>query len=1595
MTKSRWANWSRGTEDKRGFGSFVKEATDSGNPTGTGTMSPAERARSLGLQSNGSGGYIDPETGQVVARTVNNELVFYDNRGATGGVVSDGEGGQQLANAQPSWRDPKTGMLTTPPAQPESPEEIAAVPDATPAVAPMGYNDFMKKKKEQAYAEPEEMVNPGEMNPEMAGGDMGVGEAGGMMGEDYEPENLAKRMSNAYDKNLEKSADRVISDVRASQPKPQVQQQVPQVKKQPEVAPERPRMSQQPTADEEREAYDWAAETRAATMKNLQERYAGTAREKQSIDKAITSRYEPLQKLLSEIEDPDVRDRQARAFVNAMSTRHRNNNGTNAMTAAQYEGLANNREKLQGLDFDEDGNHDFERIKKFKNDMIIHDDISDDYVMATYDLLPDHVRGSLTHTSRNKLSPEELDRLQEKYPLAKRRKDYMDYSPVFWKQYLQTGGIDAYTGQHLDINDLNIEHILPGVSGNAAGKGSDLYEWTEDPDNKVLVHRAPNQLKGDRALKDFLDRQLADYDPNQADLYDFRADADQGAQGAKMKTRSFDIENLANLLLDFGPDGKQEGVYKEDLTPEKYDQIINEHQKQYEELKGPILKAFHDKFDPEDLGYHKLTPKKLEARLKEEGKEDQLGRYMMMRDVFNQVSGLKPNLGQINKNMKIGKKTLPASPRTDPAHGGQATGSSKTREAMVDAFTKSFLGKDRATQEAMKRSWNEAVESGSNASRLAYNDEASEPDFYRRKEKTQFLGLQAFHKKLQESGFMDDGVLDREEFAALKRDMGYHRDTSLEDHMSIFDSAEKDSKGRAKPNWFNKYLDGLMNESFDYDEDEDETLEDSSMDGLLRALSRLMQSEGEVMSESPMSFSDFMSAGSQFMREDYDYFNFYNLLEDEEMIGRELPKVAGRLRAGMKVPAKTQSQLKKQKIEIEDGKIRAHQDWKGKDQIPQTLRGPDIERKTSGRGKDNPNIVNDSQPDSSLGRRMRRYDDIRPDTPGISPRLIDAMDTRDMDLGEFEEKRFEAFGDSGLRLPPNQGTAGTDIKESGTLYAMMEQLQHGKQIDEDDLQFYINGYMEKYGMNESDAKTRAQATRQQVRALSDYLDARGITEEQRKAFLYAKVGGTDTDIPQELQADGVMDKFTERLGEFLSTEERQKLFGSHMKDAWNPTDILFMSPDLRDRFEDIYEEIFSQYEGASVEEKRNAINLVAAAMRNEFNSGNLLPISLKDSAGKEEVAKEYNVKELSDKGMEAIAATLLEPATMKMMINNDKVGGTDFTNNDLLMPFGLQVNANYLGDESEELDPEEMKFFAHYMLQEGNKSDEEDYRKIKNEPKPLRNSGQDTISTHAEKYGSVPVKVLEEQIKRVRNLPEGEDGSYMMGVSPRLYPEPKEYKGARYPEAGPKPVKGPRQSDESYQKKLDAWQKKKEVEGQFKPTAKYEAYLEEKERAGTAIPDKYDYKDLGDDEIEYWGDRLEQISDYNDESDFKVDLSSTNIGDREYGKGQYRDFMRDLAKLDRAFGLTKSDPKNEEAKEIIEGFFGEGSSTRNNRFRAKTRLLLNRIALAHGFGQAHKDGNLQKEIADAFLSAQKIAQSRELSGFPMLKIGGRENLEMP
>ena len=130
-------------------GGSTPATTDMGNPAITAGQTPAERARTMGLQSNGKGGYVD-DSGQVAARTVNGELVFYDDKG---GAVTDGAGGQALTQSSPSWVDPDSGLILVPPAQPETPEEKASTPDPLPATPPMGFDLFITQKHKKVKAD--------------------------------------------------------------------------------------------------------------------------------------------------------------------------------------------------------------------------------------------------------------------------------------------------------------------------------------------------------------------------------------------------------------------------------------------------------------------------------------------------------------------------------------------------------------------------------------------------------------------------------------------------------------------------------------------------------------------------------------------------------------------------------------------------------------------------------------------------------------------------------------------------------------------------------------------------------------------------------------------------------------------------------------------------------------------------------------------------------------------------------------------------------------------------------------------------------------------------------------------------------------------------------------------------------------------------------------------------------------------------------------------------------------------------------------------------------------------------------------------------
>jgi hypothetical protein len=140
--------------ERKTFSEYIREGI--GNPTPGGTQQTAkEKARAMGLQSDGHGGYVD-SSGTPVAKTVNGELVFYDSQG---GVTDDSS--TSAEKQLPSHTDPDTGIVMVPPYKPDTEEAEKSVEQPTPSKPPLGYDEFIRKYKE----EKQKKQSPVEVNP--------------------------------------------------------------------------------------------------------------------------------------------------------------------------------------------------------------------------------------------------------------------------------------------------------------------------------------------------------------------------------------------------------------------------------------------------------------------------------------------------------------------------------------------------------------------------------------------------------------------------------------------------------------------------------------------------------------------------------------------------------------------------------------------------------------------------------------------------------------------------------------------------------------------------------------------------------------------------------------------------------------------------------------------------------------------------------------------------------------------------------------------------------------------------------------------------------------------------------------------------------------------------------------------------------------------------------------------------------------------------------------------------------------------------------------------------------------------------------------
>ena len=72
-----------------------------------------------------------------------------------------------------------------------------------------------------------------------------------------------------------------------------------------------------------------------------------------------------------------------------------------------------------------------------------------------------------------------------------------------WRMYLEQGGIDAYTGMPLDLESMDLEHVVGYNNSDDGDPKTEDYANREHERNQVLCSSRANQQKSDQSMKDF------------------------------------------------------------------------------------------------------------------------------------------------------------------------------------------------------------------------------------------------------------------------------------------------------------------------------------------------------------------------------------------------------------------------------------------------------------------------------------------------------------------------------------------------------------------------------------------------------------------------------------------------------------------------------------------------------------------------------------------------------------------------------------------------------------------------------------------------------------------------------------------------------------------------------------------------------------------------------------------------------------------------------------------------------------------------------------------------------------------------------------
>ena len=627
--------------------------------------SPADMAKRMGLQSDGSGGYIDPNTGQVVARTVNNELIFYDPQG---GAVSAQSGGAQVTQAQPSWKDPVTGEMTVPPGQPESPEEMSAVPDVVPAQAPPGYNAFMNAKKKDMYAQQAPLEQEAidtlqqQVNPQL-----------GMTEDvtDGQPApNMPQQIQAPPIKNTIKKPESMIS--------PGPRQRVGPVTPKPVV--------KDTDGDGDVDIDDLRNTARNSWQNWTTAKITADHRVEKKLQPAIDALNRPGV-------DPKMRNRIMHSLMNAYRYEGRDNEASSDLNKAEFHALRDNRKRiLEGYGgAGSDGTkHDLAAIREYQK-QINATEMDDGLIDLSF--------AALSPTQQKIFGGGDMTPRQG------------------YGKYLRQGGLGGYTGLPLDYRTMQMEHFIDdtmarNLVSQAKQEGRDLtpeeqelIDFIKGEDNQFWARQSPNEQKSSRNPGQFFSERVDPLEALGDDFFDYR---ELTVDPARLDLKGKEKEMVGHLIQE----DEEGNKFLSEMNSDQYSSHEDAVNQVYGQRKNDLLTGLGQAFDTKSV--MGLGPKTFDNRVADSGSditEDDRPIYEMLRNLQGKIKGYNPDFAyRVLQGLGLSTGLIQS----------ERTRTTKASPAIYQAIASQLPGMDPATQkEFIKKvgDWWTAANSHANSKR--------------------------------------------------------------------------------------------------------------------------------------------------------------------------------------------------------------------------------------------------------------------------------------------------------------------------------------------------------------------------------------------------------------------------------------------------------------------------------------------------------------------------------------------------------------------------------------------------------------------------------------------------------------------------------------------------------------------------------------------------------------------------------------------------------------------------------------------------------------------------------------------------------------